>query len=821
MKFLKIKLVIAMGILNGLALKPVHAQYYPSFDKYWEPITKSFQKENYYEAYELIMQALRYQKMTDTLHNLAAVSAFKLNAYGKSEMHVRQIMNTEYSERHLELHKLLGDILMSTGRYGEASNEYKTYLPVTTEGNTEHKWITQKIQQASWAKENNNNKDPLIKTHHVESGINTPDNEFGAYIHGNSLYYSGLRKNTSSGSKNNEYTSQIFKVDQKTGSAITLDTGLIDANGSAGNPSFSKDHKKFIYTVCNQSENSTQLQCQIFLKTFKNGKWSSGKLLPEQVNLSGYSSTQASIVEEGELYRIYYSSNRPGGMGAYDIWTCLLNEDGSCSIPENLEFINTLGDEHSPFYSNKSKSLFFSSNYHNGFGGLDIFKYSWKGKDSLKVINLGRSINTSYDEFCFNTSSDESTAFLSSNRPGSDYLDQSLQACCYDIYKVSTTPRSVDLVVRIRDGFDSLDINGAQLLLYEISDKDSILQIISLPDKSIHTFALIVDHKYKIVAKRDNYIGDSAFISTMDLYAFDPIQKDLFITQGKQLDITTFEKTTNFALKGVSIQVWDIDRNVLIGQLAKVDTNYFNFNIYKGRNYRVIASKHKYESDTIDLLASKVSAENPIQRKMFLELSAIAELRRLLPIRLFFDNDMPNPKSEADTTDVLFSRTYNDYTSKKGVYMYQFADVLKGYERTKAILDIDTFFDKNVKLNGDKFLIFLDKLSIIMEEGHSIDIFLKGFASPRAKSDYNQHLSSRRVTSIRNEFDYYRNGIFHPYILNASLKIKEIPFGESQASLDVSDSIEDTRNSIYSLKAAYERRVEILEILKGVDDVKQ
>ena len=35
---------------------------------------------------------------------------------------------------------------------------------------------------------------------------------------------------------------------------------------------------------------------------------------------------------------------------------------------------------------------------------------------------------------------------------------------------------------------------------------------------------------------------------------------------------------------------------------------------------------------------------------------------------------------------------------------------------------------------------------------------------------------------------------------------------------DVSDSLEDTRNSIYSLKAAYERRVEILEILKGVDD---
>lgn len=112
----------------------------------------------------------------------------------------------------------------------------------------------------------------------------------------------------------------------------------------------------------------------------------------------------------------------------------------------------------------------------------------------------------------------------------------------------------------------------------------------------------------------------------------------------------------------------------------------------------------------------------------------------------------------------------------------------------------------------------MDKLVIILEEGHSIDIFLKGYSSPRAKSEYNQHLSSRRVNSIRNEFNRYNNGNFHPFIKGENLKIKEIPFGESQASIDVSDSIEDVRNSVYSLKAAYERRVEILEILKGVDD---
>ena len=52
---------------------------------------------------------------------------------------------------------------------------------------------------------------------------------------------------------------------------------------------------------------------------------------------------------------------------------------------------------------------------------------------------------------------------------------------------------------------------------------------------------------------------------------------------------------------------------------------------------------------------------------MYLELNAIAELGKLLPIRLFFDNDSPNPKSESDTTNVLFSNIYRDYLNKKGL----------------------------------------------------------------------------------------------------------------------------------------------------------
>ena len=64
----------------------------------------------------------------------------------------------------------------------------------------------------------------------------------------------------------------------------------------------------------------------------------------------------------------------------------------------------------------------------------------------------------------------------------------------------------------------------------------------------------------------------------------------------------------------------------------------------------------------------------------------------------------------------------------------------------------------------------------------------------------------------------YNNKIFHDYIVNRNFKIKEIPFGESLSSNDVSDKLEDTRNSIYSLKAAYERRSGNIRNIKGVED---
>jgi hypothetical protein len=50
------------------------------------------------------------------------------------------------------------------------------------------------------------------------------------------------------------------------------------------------------------------------------------------------------------------------------------------------------------------------------------------------------------------------------------------------------------------------------------------------------------------------------------------------------------------------------------------------------------------------------------------------------------------------------------------------------------------------------------------------------------------------------------------YLNNGQLKISNSPFGETKAAISVSDKANDKRNSVYSVDAAGERRVEILEV---------
>lgn len=131
---------------------------------------------------------------------------------------------------------------------------------------------------------------------------------------------------------------------------------------------------------------------------------------------------------------MYFASNRPGGLGGYDIYVSYRSARG-WSVPKNLGYpINTPGDEMSPFVDDSGR-LFFSSDFHQGFGGLDVFTADPMPWGWANVQNLGNAVNSSYDDMYFIFDSKKQVGYFSSNRKSSEakgnediYMAQQLRA---------------------------------------------------------------------------------------------------------------------------------------------------------------------------------------------------------------------------------------------------------------------------------------------------------------------------------------------------------------------------------------------------------
>ncbi|WP_316788185.1 OmpA family protein [Pedobacter frigoris] len=162
-----------------------------------------------------------------------------------------------------------------------------------------------------------------------------------------------------------------------------------------GAQSISPDGKYLFFTGCNRPDGLGR--CDIYVSHKQGNSWGDPFNLGSPIN-SQYWESQPAISPDGST--LYFVSNRPGGIGGYDIWKSTLQHDGYWSKPENLgPDINTPYDEHTPFIHPDGKTLYFSSDGWPGLGNKDIFlsRMNDSGKWS-KPENMGYPINTFNEE---------------------------------------------------------------------------------------------------------------------------------------------------------------------------------------------------------------------------------------------------------------------------------------------------------------------------------------------------------------------------------------------------------------------------------------
>ena len=120
---------------------------------------------------------------------------------------------------------------------------------------------------------------------------------------------------------------------------------------------------------------------------------------------------------------LYFASDAPNGFGGKDIWYSV-QDGGNWTAPMNMgPQINTSGDEMFPTIR-RDGTLYFASNGHPGYGGLDIFKAipdSMVMRDSIleqgwQLFNMGIPFNSNGDDFGITFAGNTEDGFFSSNR---------------------------------------------------------------------------------------------------------------------------------------------------------------------------------------------------------------------------------------------------------------------------------------------------------------------------------------------------------------------------------------------------------------------
>ncbi|MDE3236654.1 MAG: OmpA family protein [Bacteroidota bacterium] len=190
--------------------------------------------------------------------------------------------------------------------------------------------------------------------------------------------------------------------------------------------------------------------------------WSEPVMMDSSVNAKGFNSKQPFITADNK--HLLFVSDRPGGLGKYDIWMIEMNDGKTIGTAINLgDSINTAEDEAAPFYNEELHRLFFSSNGRKGMGGMDIYQDSGivASNEWREPVNLGFPLNSVKDDVYYKryhrTTTD--TAFFSSDRASS---------CCLEVFMA--TP--VQLKDSTADRNKSDSIAKAQQLL---ASADSLL----------------------------------------------------------------------------------------------------------------------------------------------------------------------------------------------------------------------------------------------------------------------------------------------------------------------------------------------------------
>lgn len=647
---------------------------------------EAFQNKNYGAALQLYGDVLKRRTDDLALWWKYGESARLNSAFREAERAYKKISSAnKQKEKYALLDFRLAEVKKQLGEYDVSIALFEQFLKTTPA-----KADTQFFQQARTEIANCQTAKTIVSNptgveiKHMGRAINSPWNEFAPTVLGDTLFFSSNRFDKKGEKGRDKAKLHKIMIAAKNGRGREPGKGFPTTDTAhIAHTAFSPDGHYMFFTVC-KDRNALDKHCELWLTVIdRRNRWLPPVRLPEPINLPGYTTTQPNVGFDEDVQGpvLWFASDRPGGKGKLDLWSLPLDTNFFCPCnlpvpgkkiiqlpdfqkPVNALELNTPENDGTPFFFAPTQQLYFSSDGLPGLGGFDVFYASKKGTGFSEPINAGAGINTSFNDHYFFLKNDGRNGYLSSNRPGSYFVDERTKAACHDIYSFK------------------------------------------LPEPE---------------------------------------------------------------------------------------------------------EPKPAPSDSTDTYTTK-TPEHPNEELPTLPPVQPPKLADFNGLPLYFDNDEPDTRTRRTTTTRPYDDTVLGYLERQNEYRERFTERLMGEAATKAEVQVDDFFENEVRRGYEQLGSLCELLLSRLQSGDEIEVLLKGFTSPRAQHDYNLNLGKRRVSSVRNQFESWGDGALQAFLRDGKLIITELSLGETTARTGISDQLSDERNSIYHPDAARERRVEIVEV---------
>ena len=307
----------------------------------------------------------------------------------------------------------LGQQLLKVGQYKEAAKVMTEMLDSCPQNSMAQTLLASARKAPQWKKEGSRYK---VKREDV---FNSRRSDYSPVLAGaehDRLYLTSTRNEATgddisgiTGTKNADIFMAQKDEQGRWQRPQVIDTEL-NSNADEGACCLSPDGRTMYLTSCQSDERYPRF-ATIVTSRRSDAKWNKPQPLPiTRDTLSLYA--HPAVSPDGQW--LYFVSDMPGGMGGKDLWRVRLTEAGLGGV-ENLGTpVNTPGDEMFPTFR-PNGDLYFSSDGHEGMGGLDIY-IAHPTASGWTIVHPGYPLNSMGDDFGMTFEGNKNRGFFSSNR---------------------------------------------------------------------------------------------------------------------------------------------------------------------------------------------------------------------------------------------------------------------------------------------------------------------------------------------------------------------------------------------------------------------